>query len=124
MFWFEKGYDKKNIKRGNVLISNKEQQLSVKTFTANVKILRTHSTTIRVGYQPIVHCSTLRQSAILRKIENKVNSRNPEDTKDDDILRTGDTALVTFEFAFYPVFLSLLGQKLFLRKIEQRLLEL
>jgi len=105
-FGLKKGYDKKNIKRGNVLISNKEQQLSVKIFTANVKILRTHSTTIRVGYQPIVHCSTLRQSAILRKIENKVNSRNPEDTKDDDILRTGDTALVTFEFAFYPVFLT------------------
>ena len=100
-----KKYERKIIKRGNVLVSTPSQQILTKQFVADVKVLRSHSTTIRVGYEPVIHVSSIRQTVTLLKIENKINSRNPEQTKDDDILRTDDTALCTFSLKFQPEFI-------------------
>lgn len=101
-----RGCERNHIRKGNVLVSKTTQQKFVKSFTANVRVMKSHSTTIRPGYNPIVHISSIRQSAKLIKIENKINSRNPDRTKDDDILRTGDTALITLEFCYYPEFIK------------------
>jgi|UniRef100_A0A6C0IZG8 GTPase len=101
-----KKIDKKQIRKGNVIISDKNQQLLTCEFSANIKVMKTHSTTIKVGYQPVVHCSAIRAPVVLTKIENKVNSRNPENTTDDEILRTGDTALCTFKLAIRPEFID------------------
>ena len=101
-----KKYERKLIKRGNVIVSNVSQQILTNQFIAEIKILRSHSTTIRVGYEPVIYVSTVRQTVTLLKIDNKINSRNPEKTKDDDILRTDDTALCTFSLKFQPEFIK------------------
>lgn len=61
-------------------------------FEASVVILH-HSTTIEVGYQPVIHCGVLRQSAAIVKIEGR------------ETLRTGERATVTFRFMYCPDFI-------------------
>lgn len=92
-----KKYERNRIRRGNVIVSKKSQHVLCTEFTADIKVMRSHSTTIRIGYQPIIHASAIRQSATLIDIVNKVNSRNPKRTRDDKILRTGDSATATFK---------------------------
>lgn len=101
-----KKVDRGKIRRGNVLISLKDNQILTSTFSANVSVLRSHSTTIRPGYEPVLHACAMRQSAKLVSISDKKNARSPTDTVDDDILRTGDRAIVTFKFCFQPEYLK------------------
>lgn len=100
-----KKFNRGSIRRGNVMISEKSQQVFCQTFSADVKVMRSHSTTIRLGYEPVVHASSIRQTASLLAIKNKINSRNPDSTNDDGILRTGDTATVTFKLRYQPEFI-------------------
>ena len=44
----------------------------IREFEANVIILH-HSTTICCGYQPVVHCGVLRQSAEMIEIRGREN---------------------------------------------------
>jgi GTPase len=108
-----KKIDRKNIRRGNVIVSDVSQHILTRVFTAKVRVLKSHSTSIRIGYEPVVHCSAIRQTAALISITNKVNSRNPEKTKDDDVLRTGDTAIAKFRFCYQTEYL-IPGTKLLL----------
>lgn len=91
-----KKYNRSNVKSGNVIIGLKSPQIFCNKFSADIKILKAHSTTIRIGYEPVLHIANIRQSVRLIHIKNKINSRNPDKTKEDDILRTGDMASVTF----------------------------
>lgn len=102
--------DRKNIRRGNVLLSVKKDPLAVLEFDADITVLKSHSTTIRPGYEPIVHANTMRQSAKIIKISNKINARESSD-KEDSILRTGDKAIATFRFRYYPEYLKV-GSKI------------
>ena len=61
-----------------------------------------HPTTIGINYQPVVHSLTVRQAC-------KVVSLDRE------CIRTGDRALVTFEFLFRPEYL-LVGARLIFRE--------
>ena len=101
-----KKFDRSKVRRGSIIVSKQTQHKYIKRFIADIKVMRAHSTTIRLGYQPIVHISCIRQSVVLVSIDNKVNSRNPNQTNEDNILRTGDTATVTFEFCFRPEFIE------------------
>jgi len=92
------------VRRGNVLVSNTEDKLFVKTFVAEINVLKSHSTTIKVGYEPILHTSSLRQTVKILNIKEKKNLRN-EAIEDDIILRSGDSAIVTFEFKYNYQFL-------------------
>ena len=69
------------------------------------KILKAQSTTIRVGYEPILHCYAIRQVIKILNINNKKNSRNI--TIDDDCLRNGDSANVIFKFKYNPQYLKI-----------------
>lgn len=100
-----KKFDKKQAKRGNVIVSSTSQHILTNKFVAEIKVLKSHNTTIRVGYEPVIYVSSVRQSVTLIKIENKINSRNINKTEDDDILRTDDTALCTFKLKFQPEFI-------------------
>lgn len=102
--------DKKNIRRGNVLLSVQKNPLAVFEFDADITVLKSHSTTIRPGYEPIVHANTMRQSAKIIKISNKINARESSD-KNDYILRTGDKATARFRFRYYPEYLKV-GSKI------------
>jgi GTPase len=78
--------------------------LSVREFKAEITVLKSHSTTIRVGYEPIIHAYTIRQSAKILSISNKINARL--NSIDDNVLRTGDKATATFRFMHYPEYLK------------------
>lgn len=100
-----KKIERKQVRRGNVIVSDISQHILTNTFIADIKVLKSHSTTIKVGYEPVIHVSSIRQSATLIKIDNKINFRNPEQTQNDDILRTDDTATCTFRFKFQPEYI-------------------
>lgn len=57
-------------------------------FEANVVVLH-HSTTVTCGYQPVVHCGVLRQSAEMIDIQGR------------EALRTGERAMVRFRFLYF-----------------------
>ena len=102
-----KKYDRKNIRRGNVMISLHSQQLCVSEFNAEITVLKTHSATIKPGYEPIVHVCSVRQTAKLINIKNKVSGRGvSKDETNDTILRTGDKATVTFRFVYQPEYVQ------------------
>jgi GTPase len=60
-------------------------------FQARVVVLH-HQTTIAGGYQPMLNCRTVRQSAEIIRIKRKGKDGKV-------VLRTGDKALVTFRFS-------------------------
>eukprot|EP00756_Hemistasia_phaeocysticola_P015186 Hpha_TRINITY_DN15391_c5_g1::TRINITY_DN15391_c5_g1_i1::g.90877::m.90877 len=91
------------IRKGNVLLDPKIQPLphSSWEFEADVVVLY-HSTTIKSNYEPVIHCSTVRQSAKITLV-------------DTDILRTGDKARVRFRFLHRPEYIRI-GTKLVFRE--------
>lgn len=94
-----------SIKRGNVIISSNVEKLAVKKFTAKVNVLRAHSTTIKVGYEPMFHAYAIRQVIKILEIRDKKNARNSL-SDDDTCLRNGDYANVSFSFKYAPQFLK------------------
>lgn len=91
-----KSYLERNqIKKGMVLIDDltKWKQNIVRKFHAKVTILQ-HSTTIKSGYAPVIHCGPIRQSAILDLLNN------------DNKLRSGDGSFVNFKFQYHSEFLE------------------
>jgi len=100
-----KKIDKINIKKGNVIISNKTPKLIVKKFIAEINVLRTHSTTVKEGYEPLCNAYTIRQVTKIISIKNKKNLRGYV-INDDNILRNGDTAVVELEFKYHPEYLK------------------
>ena len=86
--------DKNMIKKGMVLLDSLENWKDniTKEFEAKITILQ-HSTTIRNGYSPIIHCGPIRQTAQI-KIDKNV------------ILRINDSYIAKFQFKFNPEFLE------------------
>ena len=87
-----------NIKNGMVILSN---PYCVSEFKAKVLILH-HPTTIRIGYQSVIHCGNVRQSAKIIDM-------------DKELTRTGDTTIVTFRFSFHSEYLQI-GSKIMFRE--------
>jgi len=94
----------KIIKKGNVIISSNAKKLSVKKFFAKVDVLKTHSTTVKIGYEPTLHAYSIRQVAKILDIKDKKNNRNA--LIDDNILRNADSAIIEFEFKYKPEYLK------------------
>ena len=95
---------KTHFKRGNVLLGSSTQQILCTELIANVEVLKTHSTTIKIGYQPMMHANNVKCCVTINKIENKICQRRNENT--DEILRTGDSALVTLSLCFECKFIK------------------
>ena len=55
---------------------------------AEVNIIKTHSTSIKVGYEPVIHTRNIRQTCKIMKIDGKKCARK---INNDEILRTGDS---------------------------------
>jgi GTPase len=87
--------DRKQIKKGMVLINNIElwKKNIVKKFRARIKILQ-HSTTVKTGYAPVIHCGPIRQSAKIELLD------------DDKPIRSGDNCLVNFTFQYHSEFME------------------
>ena len=65
-------------------------------FEAEVVILH-HPTTIKERYEPVIHCRTVRQSAIVVSMSKS-------------LLRTGQSAKVLFKFSHHPEFITVGSQ--------------
>ncbi|MFQ5997897.1 MAG: GTP-binding protein [Candidatus Bathyarchaeia archaeon] len=81
-----------DVRKGMALISREAKPQAVTDFKADVFILH-HPTTIRKGYQAVIHAQTVRQSAEFSKIYAG------------DILRTGDYGKVQLSFLYNPEYL-------------------
>lgn len=90
--------ERKMIRKGMVLIDdlNKYKQNVVKSFWARINVLH-HSTTIKTGYSPVIHCGPIRQVAKI-ELDNMDNNT--------DVLRSGDNKIVKFTFLYYPEFIE------------------
>ena len=84
--------DYDEVRKGMVLLDIDSKPKAVRSFRASVRVLH-HPTTIRVGYEPVIHLKTIRQPAKL------VESSKP-------YLRTGDVAEVTFKFILRPEYVT------------------
>lgn len=87
---------RKDIIKGFVLVDSIEnwKKNIVETFTARVTILH-HSTTIKDGYSPVLHCGPIRQAAKM-KLTNNDNSH----------LKSQDSAIVKFTFKHHKEFIE------------------
>lgn len=101
-----KKVNKKLIRIGQVIVSNKDHCKSQKEFTADVNIIRSNSSTIKIGYEPTVHTCNVRQTARILSIKHI-------DKEESDILRTGDRAIVKFKFCNRPEYLQIGNQLIF-----------
>lgn len=83
------------IRKGTVIIDSIDNWKNniVTSFIANVKILH-HSSALKKGYCPIIHCGPIKQNAILSFINNTTN------------MKTGDNELVKFTFVKHPELLE------------------
>ena len=87
---------KRHIKRGMVMIQSniikdKKNKLTRK-FKASITVLQ-HPTTIRVNYEPVIHCGKIAQSAKILESDN-------------ENLRTGEKGTLVFEFKYKAEFLE------------------
>lgn len=91
--------DRKTIRKGHVLLSPQSKQISSMEFEAEVSVMKSHSTTIKVGYEPVVHTCSIKQSAKIVDIWDKVHMKTGRKggTK---VLRSGDRAMVRFRFSY------------------------
>lgn len=89
--------NRSTFRKGMILLSphvNTHDYVS-QVFDARVVILH-HQTTVTVGYQPMINCRTIRQTAEIISIESS----------NQDAIRTGDRALVRFRFIHSPEFMK------------------
>lgn len=85
---------KGQIKKGFVMINDIElwKDNIVETFTAKIKVLH-HSSTIRTGYCPLIHCGPIRQTANITLVDN-------------DYIKSNDNAIVKFKFTKHKEFIE------------------
>lgn len=94
------------IRRGMVILGTQDTLAkSCREFTAELYIIKTHSTTIKKGYQPIMHMNNIRQAVEILSIKN--------DQEDVDVLRANDKAVVRLKFLFRPEYVSINSRLLF-----------
>lgn len=105
-FSFSKHRHHLHVRKGMVLIESKAPHHAVWEFKAEIKILF-HSTTIKIGYQPVIHCGSIRQSASIISIDKS------------ECLRTGDKAIVKFKFMYRPEYICP-GTKMVFRENKTR----
>jgi elongation factor 1-alpha len=89
---------KKQVPRGVIIVDSEKLQKNIcRRFKAEVTVL-SHSTTISNNYQPVIHCGLVRQTARIKILENLLKEENKSDKNLK--LRTGNKAIVEFEFSF------------------------
>ncbi|OZC09165.1 GTP-binding protein AGP-1 family protein [Onchocerca flexuosa] len=91
--------NKKEVRKGMVLLSPKMVIFSSMQFDAEILILH-HPTTIAENYQAMVHIGSIRQTATIVHMTKTV-------------LRTGDRDMVTFKFIKNPEYLSVGSRMVF-----------
>ena len=78
-----------------------ENPILVSKFKARVKLLH-HHTMIKCGYQPVLHCDNISQTAVIKKMDR-------------EILRLHEEAIIEFEFRYHAEYIET-GSKLLFRE--------
>lgn len=84
--------EKDDLRKGIVLLDTALMPKPCWAFEAEVSVLH-HSSTIKIGYEAVMHCNVIRQSVRIIKMEK-------------DLLRTGDKSSLTFKFMFNSEYLK------------------
>ena len=100
-----KKLDRKIVRKGLVLLSITSEQVAARKFSAKIDVMRSHSTTIKEGYEPLFCCNAIRQTTQILEIKDKKNARNSSEV-DDKILRTNDSAILTLWFKYRPEYIK------------------
>lgn len=111
-----KKFDRNRIRRGKVLVSG-NNKIIVSEFVASIKVLKTHSTTIRIGYEPILNVHSIRQRVKLVNILEKTDKVGKKkeggkeiveicETNNNNILQTGDNAKIKLKFVLQEEFIK------------------
>ena len=79
---------KGSIRKGTVLLHAALDPVAHWEFDADVIVMH-HATTIKVGYQAMIHCGVVRQTAKVTGLQS-------------ELMRTGDKAVVSFRFMYTP----------------------
>lgn len=79
---------KGSIRKGTVLLHAALEPVAHWEFDADVTVMH-HATTIKVGYQAMIHCGVMRQTAKVTGLQS-------------ELIRTGDKAIVSFRFMYTP----------------------
>lgn len=77
---------RKDFRKGIVLLDAALQPNYCAGFEADIAVLH-HATTIKIGYECVMHCGVVRQSVRIVKMDR-------------DLLRTGDNGMILFRFMF------------------------
>jgi GTPase len=118
------------ILKGMVVVDdvNKYKNNVVTSFYAKINVLH-HSTTIKSGYCPVIHCGPIRQIAKIDlaaiNVNNNLSNNSNDNTannstnnttrqkpndqyeyKKECLLRSGDNKIVKFTFAYHPEFIE------------------
>ena len=83
---------KEDIRKGIVLLEANNLPKSCRGFEAEVAVLH-HSSTIKDGYEAVLHCGVIQQS--VRIVE-----------MDKSVIRTGDKAIIKFRFIYSPEYMK------------------
>jgi len=83
---------KTSFRKGMVMVDAAVKPRATWMFKVEVVILH-HATTIQLGYEPVIHCGIIRQSAKIMHMTQ-------------ELLRNGDKALVTFCFKCHAEYLT------------------
>lgn len=87
--------DRNLVKKGMVVLSKDNYPRSIRKFRASVLVLKSHHTTIKKGYEPVIHIGSVKQTAKIVDIE-----------KNKEVLRGGEKSKITLCFKNYPVFIT------------------
>lgn len=85
--------DKKDFRKGIVLLDIAKMPKYALGFQAEISVLH-HATTIKSGYECVMHCGVIRQSVHILKMDR-------------ELLRTGDTGKILFKFMYNEEYLQL-----------------
>lgn len=92
------------VKRGMVIISDNHKLRSSWEFYADIEVVNSHHTTIKIGYQSLLHIHNIRQSASVLQIIKKSDS--PKDNEEKKYIRSKDRAKVHYKFSNRPAFIK------------------
>jgi GTPase len=96
-----KNINRSLLRKGMVVLDEKNSCQVFTEFFAKINILQSHHTTIKVGYKPCLHIGQVRQCASILEIKKE----NPLSI-DDNVLRTGDSAIVKMRFLKHPEYIK------------------
>lgn len=120
--------DRNLISRGMVLVEDRNMCKKMHSFYADIYVYRTHSTTIRLGYETMVHINSIRTVVKLVSIEKKKpgklkKSRENISTSPDENPQTlclGDRARILLRFKNRPYYISV-GDRIFLAESKVKM---